>query len=91
MKTLITILLLAVAPLASFAQNDADALSNETETVISATDESSIEKKVEVSTASKSSSQIKAIKINHNKSHELISIKAYRKSLQIKMKTIKMC
>ncbi len=31
------------------------------------------------------------IKLNHKKSNEIISIKAYKKSLQIKVKTIKLC
>jgi len=31
------------------------------------------------------------IKINYKKSNQIISIKAYRKSLQIKVKTIKLC
>lgn len=31
------------------------------------------------------------LKLNHKKSNELISIKAFRKSLQIKTKTIKTC
>lgn len=31
------------------------------------------------------------LKINHKKSNEIISINAYRKSLQIKVKTVKLC
>jgi len=40
-----------------------------------------------------SSAKIKTqvLKINHKKSNEIISIKAYRKSLQIKVKTVKLC
>jgi hypothetical protein len=30
-------------------------------------------------------------KLNHKKSNEIISIKAYRKSLNIKVKTVKIC
>jgi hypothetical protein len=39
------------------------------------------------------SSELKAkvLKINRKKSNEIISIKAYRKSLQIKVKTVKLC
>ena len=33
----------------------------------------------------------KVLRINHKKSNEIISIKAYRKSLQIKVKTKKLC
>lgn len=33
----------------------------------------------------------KVLKMNHKKSKEIISIRAYRKSLQIKMKTKKLC
>lgn len=39
------------------------------------------------------SSELKAkvLKINRKKSNEIISVKAYRKSLQIKVKTVKLC
>ncbi len=45
------------------------------------------------SNSSKAYLKIKAnvSKMNRQKSNEIISIKAYRKSLQIKVKTIKLC
>ena len=33
----------------------------------------------------------KVLKLNRKKSNEIISIKAYRKSLQIRVKTVKLC
>lgn len=41
----------------------------------------------------KLSSELKAkvLKLNRKKSNDIISIKAYRKSLQIKVKTVKLC
>ena len=51
--------------------------------------------KVDRSEAAKQVSTAKVktqlLKINKKKSNEIISIKAYKKSLQIKIKTIKLC
>lgn len=51
--------------------------------------------KVDRSEAAKKVSTAKVktqlLKINKKKSNEIISIKAYKKSLQIKIKTIKLC
>lgn len=61
-----------------------------------ATNENPIETvKAEQPEASKSTisaeTKAKVLKLNHKKSNEIISIKAYRKSLQIKVKTVKLC
>jgi hypothetical protein len=42
-------------------------------------------------TNSASKMQKKVLKLNHKKSNEIISIKAYRRSLNIKVKTVKIC
>ena len=90
MKTLLLILAFVSLPLITIAQED-----NST-----ATTEISVEKDVKeaietivVKKESFLNSAVKAqiLKINRKKSNEIISIKAYRKSLQIKVKEIKLC
>ena len=90
MKTLLLILAFVSLPLITIAQDDNS----------NATTEVSVEKDVKeaietiaVKKESFSNSAVKAqiLKINRKKSNEIISIKAYRKSLQIKVKEIKLC
>lgn len=47
--------------------------------------------KVNKSTSTNSVIKSQLLKINKKKSQDIISIKAYRKSLQIKVKDIKLC
>ncbi|MDH7913345.1 hypothetical protein [Winogradskyella sp. SYSU M77433] len=85
MKKVLFILLFLTTSAASFAQQDTVS-NNETE-LVSTTVEKVEAKKVSISAEVKAT----VIKLNHKKSNEIISIKAYRKSLQLKMKTIKLC
>lgn len=84
MKKGLIIIAFLTFSLAGFAQQETVANNDTVETV-----------KVEKPETKKAtiSAELKAevIKINHKKSNEIISIKAYRKSLQIKVKTIKLC
>lgn len=88
MKKVLIIVVLSFLPIIGSAQSTASTDNdNTTETRVN---------KAESSTKSKAST-LKAetratlMHLNYKKSNELISIKAYRKSLQIKVKTIKMC
>jgi len=84
-KGLVIILFLTIS-LAGFAQQNVVS-NNETELVESS-------KKVKPKTNSVDiSARVKAkvLRMNRKKSNEIISIKAYRKSLQIKVKTVKLC
>lgn len=72
--------------LAGFAQQDV-AVNNGTELIETVKAEKPEARKATISAKVKA----KVIKINHKKSNEIISIKAYRKSLQIKVKTVKLC
>lgn len=47
--------------------------------------------KVNKSTSTNSAVKSQLLKINKKKSQDIISIKAYRKSLQIKVKEVKLC
>jgi len=90
MKKVLTILAITLLPFLSSGQatND-DIKNNDTiETVIEKTIETPA---VKNETASSSLMKAKALKLNRKKSTEIISIKAYRKSLQIKVKTVKLC
>ncbi|WP_282041704.1 hypothetical protein [Winogradskyella flava] len=80
-KLLASIIILIIVTTVSFAQTNenSEIKTNDTETIINA----------EVAASSKI--KAKVIKLNRKKSNEIISIKAYRKSLQIKVKTKKLC
>ncbi|GAB5564702.1 MAG: hypothetical protein Wins2KO_17650 [Winogradskyella sp.] len=88
MKKVVVIILFLTMSLAGFAQqNNEVALNNDTELVETIKEETVATTKVSVSAKMKA----KVLKINRKKSNEIISIKAYRKSLQIKVKTVKLC
>ncbi len=82
MKNALIFILFLTLSLTGFAQQDVAV--NNTELVETVKLEV---KKVSVSAKTKA----KVLKINRKKSNEIISIKAYRKSLQIKVKTKKLC
>ena len=83
MKKGLVIILFLTMSLASFAQQDV-IVNNETELVETVKPEAN---KVSISAKVKA----KVLKMNRKKSSEIISIKAYRKSLQIRVKTVKLC
>ncbi len=86
MKKGLVILAFLTMSLAGFAQQDV--VSNvETELVETIKSEKPEIAKATISAKAKA----KVLRMNHKKSNEIISIKAYRKSLQIKVKTVKLC
>ncbi|NRD24311.1 hypothetical protein HNV10_13715 [Winogradskyella litoriviva] len=86
MKKGLVIILFLTMSLVGFAQQDVVS-NNETELV-----ETVKAKKAESKTISISAEvKAKVLKMNRKKSNEIISIKAYRKSLQLKLKTVKLC
>jgi hypothetical protein len=86
MKKGLVIILFLTMSLAGFAQQDVTS-SFETELIETVKAEKPEAKKASISARTKA----KVLKMNHKKSNEIISIKAYRKSLQIKVKTVKLC
>jgi hypothetical protein len=84
-KGLVVILFLTMS-LAGFAQQDV-VVGNDTELVETVKAEAPTARKATIS--SKVKAQVN--KINHKKSNQIISIKSFRKSLQIKTKDIKLC
>jgi len=86
MKKGLVIILFLTMSLAGFAQQDV-VVNNETEFVETKEAVKLEAKKAIISAKYKA----KVLRINRKKNNEIISIKAYRKSLQIKVKTKKLC
>ena len=86
MKKGLVILLFLTMSLAGFAQQD---VVGNVETELTETVKA--EKPEATKTFISAKVKAKVLKINRKKSNEIISIKAYRKSLQIKVKTVKLC
>lgn len=86
MKKGLVIILFLTMSLAGFAQQDV-VTNNETELVETTKAEKAEAKTISISAEVKA----KVLKMNRKKSNEIISIKAYRKSLQLKVKTVKLC
>jgi len=89
MKKVLTILAITMLPFLSIGQEaNADIKNSDTiETVIEKNETQTI--KNEATAASAIKAQV--IKINRKKSTDIISIKAYRKSLHIKIKEVRVC
>ena len=87
MKTVLLILAFVSLPLITIAQEDSSTVATEISVDKDANETTVVKKE------SFSNSAVKAqiLKINRKKSSEIISIKAYRKSLQIKVKEVKLC
>lgn len=86
MKKGLVILVFLTMSVAGFAQQNVVS-NNETELVETIKSEKPEVKEASISAKAKA----KVLRMNHKKSNEIISIKAYRKSLQIKVKDVKLC
>ena len=86
MKKSLALIIFLTISLTGFAQQSNTVTS---ETNIVDTEKVIKEEVVKASVSSKL--KAKVLKINHKKSNEIISIKAYRRSLKIKVKTVKTC
>ncbi|WP_405573780.1 hypothetical protein [Winogradskyella sp. Asnod2-B02-A] len=86
MKNALIFILFLTVSFTGFAQQEVT-VSAETEIVETVKEENVAAKTINVSAEVKA----KVLKMNRKKSNEIISIKAYRKSLQIKVKTVKLC
>jgi hypothetical protein len=88
MKKVLTFIVLMSLPILAAGQNAVSANKDNSTTL-----EIAVEKidTIKEHTALKAETKTQVIDLNHKKSIDLISIKAYRISLQIKVKTIKRC
>ena len=85
MKNLILIVALLMFSLAGAAQSQSSATENATELV-------SIKKAEDVAPKkTRATRNTKVLKVNYKKSNDIISIKAYRKSLKDKLRREKLC
>jgi len=86
MKTVIALIFFLSLTSFSFAQSSE---------VVSQNSELSVEAKETLTAVKKANTtskmQIKVKKLNQKKSNQIISIKAYRKSLNVKVKIVKLC
>lgn len=91
MKKVLIILVILMAPLAAVAQDNTTSTANES--TINVTTPSVEAIKTDSSTKETAEAKFKAEVngMNYKKSIDIISIKAYRKSLQIKVKEVKLC
>lgn len=89
MKKVLILIAMFALPILTFGQNASNdtVKQNDTITFESTTVQQKTEKEVALSASAKS--EVNAL--NYKKSNDLISVKAYRKSLQIKVKEIKNC
>ena len=90
MKKLVLLIALLSLPIISISQEKKTTVTNDIslDKVVKNTYETKTSKENDNSTAI---FKAKLIELNYRKSNDIISIKAYRKSLQIKVKTIKLC
>ena len=93
MKKVFILILLVALPSITFGQNNPSTTttSEDTKTTLETSVEVKETKEVKANDAISFNAKAQVINLNHEKSNDLISVKAYRKSLQIKVKTIKNC
>lgn len=84
MKKVFTFIALVSLPIISMGQT-------QTAHVDTKANEKTIEVSTKIEVKADSQAKTDVLNLNHKKSTDLISIKAYRKSLQIKVKSVKMC
>lgn len=88
MKKVIILIAIFTLPILTFGQNVSSDTSTKNDTI---TVETTIQQKAEAQVVLSTSAKAELNDLSYKKSNDLISIKAYRKSLQIKVKEIKNC
>lgn len=92
MKKVVIILVILTVPFLTFAQNSTSTstISEEFVTVATFINED-VKTDIPAQKTAEAKFRAKAKDMNYKKSNDIISIKAYRKSLQIKVKEVKLC
>jgi len=91
MKKVLIILVILTAPFIATAQDNTTS-TNATEVVaVASTTKDSITTEASKEQTAEAKFRAQVNDMNYKKSNEIISIKAYRKSLQIKVKEVKLC
>ncbi len=92
MKKVVILILLVALPTVMFGQDKTSATANEdTKTTVETSTESKETKEVKASETLSFEAKVQVMNLNHKKSNDIISINAYKKSLQIKVKSVKVC
>ena len=93
MKKVLILIMLVALPSITFGQNTPSTATTNEDTKTTLETSVEVKETIEVKTKNALTFDAKAqvLNLNHEKSNDLISIKAYRKSLQIKVKEIKSC
>jgi len=91
MKKVLIILVILTAPFLTVAQNNTSTTVTETSITVTASTQEEVKTDVSAQETAEAKFRAKAKDMNYKKSNDIISVKAYRKSLQIKVKDIKLC
>jgi hypothetical protein len=92
MKKVLIIIVILTAPFLMVAQNNSSSsiISEENITITLATNDE-VKTDMPAQKTAEAKFRAKAKDMNYKKSNDIISVKAYRKSLQIKVKEVKIC
>jgi cell division protein FtsX len=91
MKKVLIILVILTAPFLASAQDNTSNTVVEENITVTATVKEEVKTDIATSQSAAARLRAKAKDMNYKKSNDIISVKAYRKSLQIKVKEIKLC
>ena len=91
MKKVLIILVILTAPFLTVAQNNTTTTVTETGITVTTPTQEEVKTDVSAQETAEAKFRAKAKDLNYKKSNDIISVKAYRKSLQIKVKDIKLC
>ncbi|HLT34012.1 MAG TPA: hypothetical protein VKZ98_09500 [Aquaticitalea sp.] len=89
MKKVLILIVLITLPALTFGQNVSNDTGKQNDTITVET--ASLQPKQAMHPVASTHAKAEVTSLSHKKSNDLISIKAYRKSLQIKIKEIKIC
>jgi hypothetical protein len=91
MKKVLIIMVILTAPFLMVAQSNTTSTVNEEVITITPTTNEEVKTDIPALKTAEAKFKAKAKDMNYKKSNDIISIKAYRKSLQIKVKEVKIC
>jgi hypothetical protein len=91
MKKVLIIMVILTAPFLMAAQSNLTSTVNEEIITITPVANEDVKTDIPAQKTAEAKFKAKAKDMNYKKSNDIISIKAYRKSLQIKVKEVKIC
>jgi hypothetical protein len=91
MKKVLIIIVILTAPFLTVAQNNTSSTVTETSITVTTSTQEEVKTDISAQETAEAKFRAKAKDLNYKKSNDIISVKAYRKSLQIKIKEVKIC